>query len=45
VEHDHLVDAADELGPEMLADDLHYRLFHRLVALDGQCLDALLAEV
>jgi hypothetical protein len=27
VEHHHLVDAVDELGPEVLADDLHHRAF------------------
>src|SRR5690606_32381818 len=30
-EHDRLVDAIDELRPEMLADDLHYRVLHRVV--------------
>ena len=45
VEHHHLVHAVDELGPEVLADDLHHGRLHGFVALFRQRLDALRAEV
>ena len=46
MEHDDVIDAVDELGPEVLLHDLHHRALHALVvALAGQLLDHLRAEV
>ena len=46
MEHDDVVDAVDELGPEVLLHDLHHRLLHlRVVRLAGHLLDHLRAEV
>ena len=46
VEDDDVVDPVDELGPEMLADDLHHRRLHLVVALlAGHLLDHVRAEI
>ncbi len=46
MEHDHVVDAIDELGPEMLADDFHDLRLHLLVVRSTrELLDTLAAQV
>src|ERR1700680_4166524 len=46
MEHDDVVDAVDELGPEVLLHGLHHGSFHaRVVAFPGHFLDRLRAQV